>query len=72
MSDEMVQPAPGEQPAAPITSIWKPKGEEFYLDGDFSAIAGERTISEMAWTVIEEERDGVAGHTLAGSPRVLA
>lgn len=53
---------------APMTSIWKPLGEEFFLEGDFSVIAEALgiEISAVAWTITDEAKEGVDGHTLSG------
>lgn len=54
----------------PVTSMWKPLPEEFFLEPDFSSIAFVLglEIDQIVWTVTDEEQDGVPGHTLLGVP----
>lgn len=54
--------------AAPANSIWKPLGEEFFLDGDFSQIAEALglEVGQVAFTITDEAQDGVDGHSLSG------
>lgn len=51
-------------------SIWKALGEEFFLEGDFSAIAEGLglSIDQIVWTIHYAETDGVEGHVLTGVP----
>jgi len=57
-----------EPPAAPkIARAWKPKGEEFSLDQEFAQLVvdlGESIQGAVQFHLEDEERDGVAGHTL--------
>lgn len=54
---------------APVTSIWKPLPEEFFLDPDYATIAAALglEIDQVAWTITDEAKEGVDGHTLSGA-----
>lgn len=51
-------------------SIWKPLGEEFFLEGDFDSIAQGLGLemTQVVYSITDEEQDGVAGHALSGVP----
>lgn len=81
MSEMEFIPSPETtEPSDPVTQItpsvvksasrWKPKGEEFFLDQEFAELVvelGEDGNGPVMFHVEDEEKDGVAGHTLTAS-----
>ncbi len=83
MSEMEFSPSPETtEPNEPVTEVtvppvaqkevrtWKPKNEEFFLDQDFAQLIvdlGEDSRGPVRFDVVDEERDGVAGHALVAT-----